>query len=229
MVTYVKVNREKSHPCEGLRQGYFRSLCSVRFWDSTGQNVKHKERETANHCVRDGYFKTSECHPDLGNSYYVVNAQNSSGGMSKEASVEKKKKNQSEMLWNFTQPCILPVFFLGCIFLCLSFLWKTLAISGTPELTAIPVKAYCRWFIAWGVVHSLLCRHWHWHSSVKQLPQINAQKEVGDVYKIIWPKVLKHLGITFFGDNFRLPAIPYTHSELIALCLNPYFSDRTPP
>lgn len=49
-----------------------------------------KRQQTANHCGRDGYFKTSECYPGLGNSYYVVNAQNSFGGMSKEASVENK-------------------------------------------------------------------------------------------------------------------------------------------
>lgn len=52
------------------------------------------------------------------------------------------------MLRNFSQPYILPIFFLGCIFLFLSFsssfLRKTLAISGTPELTAVPVKAYWR-------------------------------------------------------------------------------------
>lgn len=126
MVTYVKVNREKSHPCEGLRQGYFRSLCSVRVWDSTGQNVKHKEREPANHCVRDGYFKTSECHPDLGNSYYVVNAQNSSGGMSKEASVEKKKKKS---VWDAVE--LYTTLYFACIF---SRLYFSLSLISLEDL-----------------------------------------------------------------------------------------------
>lgn len=120
--------------------------------------------------------------------------------MSKAASVENKNISL-RCCGTFHNPIFCLYFFLGCIFLYLSFSRKTLAISGTPELTALPVKAYCRWLIPWGIVHLLLCRHWHRHNSVKLL-QINAQYEVGEegmsrLTEWCGQKVLRHLEIIF--------------------------------
>lgn len=88
LVLFLEKNSRKSKWWDGLLHGSLRSSRSV--CASTGIYLEHKDRKTANHFVRDGYFETSECRWGLGDSYYAANSQNSFGGVLRRVSVENK-------------------------------------------------------------------------------------------------------------------------------------------